>query len=67
MGWGLLALGLVLLVEGLIWALFPGLIEDLLRQMQALPAQARRLAGLLGATIGAALIWAAFQLGGVEF
>lgn len=63
MGWGLLALGLVLVVEGLLWALAPGLIEQALRLLRDLPENARRQAGLTGAALGMVLIWVAFRLG----
>jgi len=59
----LLALGLVLLVEGLIYALAPSLVEQMLVALAAIPPEARRLLGLLALVIGLALIWAAKTLG----
>ena len=38
----LLALGLVLLLEGLVYVLAPSLIEDMLRALRELPPEARR-------------------------
>ncbi len=58
------AIGLVLIVEGLAWALAPSLVERLLQQMRALPESARRQLGLLGLAIGLILVWTARQLGG---
>ncbi|MBC7164858.1 MAG: DUF2065 family protein [Roseovarius sp.] len=59
----LLALGLVLLVEGLIYALAPSLVEQMLVALAAIPPEARRLLGLLALVIGLALIWLAKALG----
>lgn len=59
----LLALGLVLIVEGLVWALAPSLVERLLQEMRALPEAARRQLGLLGLVIGLILVWIAKQFG----
>ena len=59
----LLALGLVLIVEGLVWALAPSLVERLLQEMRALPEAARRQLGLLGLVIGLILVWIAKRFG----
>jgi len=59
----LLALGLVLIVEGLVYALAPSLIDQLLVALAALPPEARRLMGLLALVIGLVLVWAAKTLG----
>ncbi len=64
MGWALLALGLVLVVEGLLWALAPHLVENLLAALRALSVEERRLAGLAALALGLALLWAA-RLAGV--
>lgn len=59
-----LALGLVLAVEGLVFALAPGRVEDALRLLSELPAETRRLLGLAALAAGVALIWLArTQLG----
>ncbi len=58
-----LALGLVLIVEGLAWVLAPSLIERLLEAMRELPESARRQIGALGLVIGLILLWIAHQLG----
>ena len=47
MGLALLALGLVLVAEGLLYALAPSLVEDLLAALRAMTLEQRRLAGLL--------------------
>ncbi|SDE43815.1 DUF2065 family protein [Limimaricola pyoseonensis] len=64
MSWILLGLGLVLVVEGLAWALAPSLLEDMLEALRRLPVERRRLVGLAALAAGTALIWAARGLGG---
>jgi|TARA_R100001143_G_scaffold55368_1_gene51389 hypothetical protein len=59
----LLALGLVLIVEGLVYALAPSLIDRMLVALAAFPPEARRLMGLLALISGLALVWAAKALG----
>lgn len=59
----LLALGLVLIVEGLAWVLAPSLVERMLEALRALPEPARRQIGALGLVIGLILLWIAHQLG----
>ena len=63
MGMILLALGLVLIIEGLAYALAPSLIERMLEALRALPEQARRLVGLLCVVSGLVLLWGAYQIG----
>ena len=58
-----LALGLVLIVEGLAWVLAPSLVERMLEALRALPVAARRQVGALGLVIGLILLWIAHQLG----
>ncbi len=65
MGMILLALGLVLIVEGLAYALAPSLIERMLEMLRSLPESAVRQMGWLVVVTGAILVWAAFQLGGL--
>ncbi len=58
-----LALGLVLIVEGLVYALAPSLVEDLLAALRALPLAVRRQVGLAALALGVLLVWIAFALG----
>ena len=60
-----LALGLVLIVEGLAWAVAPGMIERLLEALRAVPHSARQQIGALAIVAGLILCWIAVQLGGV--
>lgn len=59
----LLALGLVLIVEGLAWVLAPSLIERMLETLRALPDPARRQIGALALVTGLILLWIAERLG----
>ncbi|WP_299962824.1 DUF2065 domain-containing protein [uncultured Roseobacter sp.] len=59
----LLALGLVMIIEGLAYALAPSLIERMLEVLRALPENAVRQIGLLVVVSGLLLVWLAFQLG----
>ena len=58
----LLALGLVLIVEGLAWALAPSFIEQALALLAALSADQRRQVGFLAAALGGVFVWAAITL-----
>jgi uncharacterized protein YjeT (DUF2065 family) len=58
-----LALGLVLIVEGLAYALAPSLVENLLAALRELPLSARRTLGLLAIVAGLAFVWMASILG----
>ncbi len=55
----ILALGLVLAVEGLVLALAPRRIEDALRLIASLRVDQRRLIGLGALALGVALVWLA--------
>jgi uncharacterized protein YjeT (DUF2065 family) len=59
----LLALGLVLIVEGLVYALAPSLVEDMLAALRALSLEQRRMIGLSALALGVALVWLASALG----
>ncbi|GGL76528.1 DUF2065 domain-containing protein [Wenxinia marina] len=63
MATALLALGLVLIVEGLVWALAPSLLEDLLAALRSLTVEQRRLAGLAALATGLVLAWVGVSLG----
>lgn len=59
----LLAIGLVLIVEGLVYALAPSLIEDLLDRLRTLPLENRRMMGLVALAAGVLLVWLAKTFG----
>jgi len=54
-----LALGLVLIVEGLAYALAPSLIERMLEVFSTIPESTRRKIGILGMALGGILVWLA--------
>ncbi len=51
------ALGLVLVIEGALYALFPERMIAMMRQIQQVPPQALRLAGLLSVGAGWLVVW----------
>ncbi len=53
----LLGLGLVLVLEGLAWALAPSLLEQMLEALRQLSLDRRRLVGLAALAAGVALVW----------
>jgi len=59
----LLAVGLVLVVEGLVYALAPSLVEQMLEALRQMPIDNRRMLGLGALSAGLALVWAAKALG----
>ena len=54
----LVALGLVLVIEGLIWALSPQLGRQLLATAAATPESSLRRAGWVAVALGALIVWA---------
>ena len=59
----LLAIGLVLIVEGLVYALAPSLVEDLLDRLRTLPLETRRMMWLVALAAGVLLVWLAKTFG----
>ena len=57
------AVGLVLIVEGLVLALAPSRIEEALVYLASLPAETRRLIGFLALVGGVAILALARSLG----
>ncbi len=51
------ALGLVLVIEGSLWALTPGLARKLLRATETMPEGSLRVAGALAVAAGVLVIW----------
>ena len=58
-----LAIGLVLVLEGLVFALAPSRIEDMLALIAAMSKEQRRMLGLITVAIGVAVIWLARSAG----
>lgn len=58
-----LALGLVLIFEGLVFALAPRRLDEILRILAEMPFDARRLIGILALVAGIVLITIARMIG----
>ena len=63
MSFVLLALGSIMILEGLVYALAPSLLEQMLELLRRLPEAALRQMGALVVVVGLMLVWLAFQLG----
>ena len=55
----LTGIALVLVIEGLVYALAPSLVERLLAALATLPLDARRMLGLVSVATGIAVLWIA--------
>ena len=51
------AIGLVLVIEGLLWALIPGLGRKLLEAASETPESSLRLAGTAAVAAGVLIVW----------
>ncbi|MDX8392852.1 MAG: DUF2065 domain-containing protein [Mariprofundaceae bacterium] len=51
------ALGLVLVLEGAAYALFPGKMVDMMRQIPEIPAPVLRIMGITAVAIGWLVVW----------
>ena len=51
------ALGLLLVIEGVAYSLFPGPVREMARRMQAMSDGTMRAGGLAAALAGVALVW----------
>ena len=54
----LTALALILVIEGVVYALFPELAKRLAIRTTQAPSQALRIGGLIAAFLGVFLVWA---------
>lgn len=55
----IIAAGLVLVLEGLIYALFPGGVKRLAEQLPFIPEQTLRMFGLAAVMLGVFIVWLA--------
>ena len=53
----LVGIGLVFVIEGLLWAAFPGLANWLMIIAAQTPQQSLRTAGALAVALGVAIVW----------
>lgn len=63
MSFVILAIGLVLVVEGLVFALAPFRMEQILEALREITPETRRLIGLAALAVGVLLIWLAKAMG----
>lgn len=60
----LLGIGLVFVLEGLVLALAPSRIDEILEMLRQMSVDTRRLVGMLAITTGGILLWLANWLSG---
>ncbi|MBG51661.1 MAG: DUF2065 domain-containing protein [Alphaproteobacteria bacterium] len=53
----LVALGLVLVLEGLLYALFPGAMKRMVMLVLTMPDEAIRRSGLVALALGVVIVW----------
>ena len=53
----IIAIGLLLFIEGILYALFPLKMKNMLKTVEKLPINQLRIGGLLFAVIGFVIIW----------
>ncbi len=53
----LIGLGLVLVIEGLIYSLFPGGAKRLAEEVLNIPEASLRIGGLAAVAVGVAIVW----------
>jgi len=63
MSWILLGAGLVLVIEGLVFALAPSRLDEALDLIRNTPPETRRYLGLAAVALGVVLVWIARSLG----
>ncbi len=52
-----IAFGLLLFIEGMLYALFPSKMKNMLKVVEKLPINQLRISGLLFALIGFVIVW----------
>ncbi|KZK76966.1 hypothetical protein PsW64_01867 [Pseudovibrio sp. W64] len=60
----IVALGLVLVVEGVVYALAPGHLKEFMRKAQEIPDQSLRLGGVAAMGLGVLIVWLVRSLSG---
>ena len=63
MAWLALGLGLVLVIEGLVFALAPSRLDEIVEIMANLTPEQRRSIGLVAVALGVGLVWLAKTMG----
>ena len=53
----IIAIGLLLFIEGMLYALFPSKMKNMLKRLEKLPINQLKMSGLFFALIGFIIIW----------
>ena len=53
----IIAIGLLLFIEGMLYTLFPAKMKNMLKIIEKLPASQLRVSGLFFVLIGFAIVW----------
>jgi len=53
----IIAIGLLLFIEGMLYALFPSKMKNMLKTVEKLPINQIRIGGLLFSLIGFIIVW----------
>ena len=53
----IIAIGLLFFIEGMLYALFPSKMKNMLKIVEKLPVNQLRMSGLLFALIGFIIVW----------
>jgi uncharacterized protein YjeT (DUF2065 family) len=53
----IIAIGLLLFIEGILYALFPSKMKNMLKAVEKLPVNQLRIGGFLFALIGFVIVW----------
>ena len=53
----IIAIGLLLFIEGMLYALFPSKMKNMLKIIEKFPVNQLRISGVLFALIGFAIVW----------
>ena len=53
----IIAIGLLLFIEGMLYALFPSKMKNMLKVIEKFPVNQLRIGGLIFALIGFVIIW----------
>jgi uncharacterized protein YjeT (DUF2065 family) len=53
----IVAIGLVLVFEGMLYAVFPGALKRMMQTAQSLPDDMLRRAGLVALALGVVIVW----------
>ncbi len=53
----IIAIGLLLFIEGILYALFPSKMKNMLKIVEKLPINQLRVSGLIFALIGFIIVW----------